>query len=333
MTTNNTHPTPAWADATNAVENAKSILIVTHISPDGDAIGSLLGLANALRERGHAVETAVDDGVPDFLEFLPGSKLVKSALTSGDWDVMISVDASDEARTGKVGAYGRAHSRTVVNLDHHPTNTYFGDIFLVEPEAVSATQIITEWLNFMAQPISQAAAVPLLTGLVTDTLGFRTSNVNSSTLLIATQMMDAGASLTEVTARTLGSKTFNTLLLWRESLTSLALDGQVIEATVTQENLKKAHLYDVTDGGLVQLLITVNEAMVAVVFKELPKGNVELSFRSKPGYDVGTLAFALGGGGHIQASGATIDGPLEAAKARVMPLLQQAVKAGKLVIA
>lgn len=322
-----------WAEATQAVDAANSILIVTHISPDGDAIGSLLGLANALRERGKKIDTAVDDGVPYFLEFLPGSKTVQTELTGGQWDLMVSVDASDEARTGKVGAYGRANSGRVINLDHHPTNTYFGDIFLVKPDAVSATQIIFEWLTYMAQPISQATAAPLLTGLVTDTLGFRTSNVRSDTLLTATQLVEAGASLTEITARTLDSKPYSSILLWREALKSVALNGQVIEATVTQENLKKAHIFDVTDGGLVQLLIVVDEAMIAVVYKELTDGRVEISLRSKPGYDVASVAFRLGGGGHKQASGATIDGPLEAARARVMPMLQEAARAGKLVIA
>lgn len=330
MTTNNNIQ---WAEASEAVNNAASILIVTHVSPDGDAIGSLLGLANALRERGRKVDTAVDEGVPDYLRFLYGAKMVKSKLKKGQWDLMISVDASDEPRTGEVGIYGRAHSRRVINLDHHATNTYFGDLFLVDPESASATQVVFDWLTFMGQPISQRVALALLTGLVTDTLGFRTSNVRASTLLTATRLMEAGASLTEVTARTLESKSYNTLLLWREALTSMQLVGQVVEATVTQENMKAAGLNEVTDGGLVQTLVKVNEARIAVVYKELADGRVELSFRSKPGYDVASVAFSLGGGGHKQASGATIDGPLETAKARVMPLLQQAAQAGKLVIA
>lgn len=323
-----------WTEATEAVDNAKSILLVTHFKPDGDAIGSLLGLANALRERGSAVTTlAVDEGVPSFLRFLPGADGVQSSLTAGEWELMISLDCSDEERSGTAGVYGRAHSQRVLNIDHHPTNTLFGQLYLFEPDAASTTQIVQEWLEHMNQPLTRASAVPLLTGLVTDTLGFRTSNVRAETLGYAQALMQAGASLTEITQRTLGSAPYQNIVLWKYVLPSVELKGGVISAAVTQEDARKAHLADVTDGGLVEYLVTANEAMISVVFKELADGRIEVGFRSKPGYDVAQVALSLGGGGHRQASGATIPGPLEAAKARVMPLLHQAHQQGALVIA
>ncbi len=323
-----------WSEATAAVDAAKSILLVTHANPDGDAIGSLLGLANALRERGSAVTTiAVDKGVPTFLRFLPGMETVVPALTHGEWEVMISLDCSDEERSGECGVYGRAHSQRVINLDHHPTNTLFGDIILLKPDAVSASQIVQEWLEQMGQPLTRAAAVPLLTGLVTDTQGFRTSNVRPETLGYAQKLMQAGASLTEITQRTLVSTPYQNITLWKYVLPSVELNDGIISATVTQENIRQAHLADMTDGGMVEYLITANEAMISVVFKEQADGSVDVSMRCKPGYDVGSVAFGLGGGGHRQAAGAGIAGPLAAAKARVMPLLREAYKQGALVIA
>jgi bifunctional oligoribonuclease and PAP phosphatase NrnA len=320
--------TTDWNAAAQAVNAAQTILIVTHIKPDGDAIGSLVGLANALRERGKSIEAAVDDGVPGFLMFLPGAKTILPKLKKGKWDLMIAVDASDEERIGLVGAYGQANSQKVVNLDHHPTNTGFGDIHLIMPEAVSATEVIFEWLHEMGHPISQDTAVPLLTGLVTDTLGFRTSNVRPSTLFIAQQLMESGASLSDIVARTLVSKSYSTIELWRQALQSVTLQDSIIAAAITRADLQQAHLPDATDSGLVGLLIAVQEATIAAVFKELADGKVEISFRSKPGYDVAGVAFSLGGGGHKQASGVTIDGPLDAAQERVMPLLREAVKEG-----
>ncbi len=323
-----------WIEATEAVDTAASILMVTHMNPDGDAIGSLLGLANALRERGSAVTTlAVDKGVPNYLRFVPGSQGVLPALTSGDWDLMISLDSSDEERTGEAGVYGRSHSKRVINVDHHPTNTHFGDLFLFIPDAVSTTQIVQQWLEQMAQPLSRASAVPLLTGLVTDTQGFRTSNVRPDTLGYAQKLMQAGASLTEVTARTLASTPYQNIQLWKYVLPSVELDDGVISAIVTQENARSAHLSDMTDGGLVEYLVTANEAMISVVFKEMLDNKVELGFRCKPGYDVASVALSLGGGGHRQASGATIAGTLVEAKARVMPLLHEAYRQGTLTIA
>jgi bifunctional oligoribonuclease and PAP phosphatase NrnA len=317
-----------WAEATQAVANAETILLVTHVSPDGDAIGSMLGLANALRERGKNVETTVSGGVPDYLQFIAGADSVKGTLDSGDWSLMISLDASDEERTGLVGIYGRAHSPKVINLDHHATNTMFGSIFLVNSAAVSAAEIVFDWLAYLHHPLSPEVATALLTGLVTDTRGFRTSNCTARTLQIAQQLMEAGASLADVTARTLDSKSYTMVELWKSALHSVELKKGLISATITQADLKRVGLTDVTDGGLVSLLIGVNEAKVAVVFKELAHGEVELSFRSKPGYDVAQVALALGGGGHKQASGATIPGPLIAARERVLPMLRVAVEQG-----
>ncbi|MDX1994411.1 MAG: bifunctional oligoribonuclease/PAP phosphatase NrnA [bacterium] len=342
MTTAPTQNSMNWTESVReaaqqaeaAVQSAASILVVTHVSPDGDAIGSLLGTANALRAMGKQVDCAVDKGVPNFVKFLPGSDTIVGRLEHGQWDLMISVDASDEPRTGEVGAYGRANSAKVINLDHHATNTLFGDIHLVVPTAVSATEVVFDWLQAMNFPLTREVALPLLTGLMTDTLGFRTSNVTARTLQIAQHLMEAGASLTEVSEKTLDNRDFQVVTLWKHALTTVELyEGGVVIAQVTQDDIKRAGLLDTTDGGLVQFLIKVNQAMIAAVFKETPEGRVELSFRSKPGFDVSKVAFSLGGGGHKQASGATIDGPLEAARKQVLPLLIQTARQGKLTIA
>lgn len=317
-----------WAEAARAIDAAASILLVTHVNPDGDAIGSLLGLAAALRERGRCVEAAVDGGVPEFLAFLAGADQVHNRLEADGWELMISLDASDEARSGDAGAYGRARSRTVINCDHHPTNTLFGDILLVLPEAVSTSEIVCRLLRELRQPLSADSAPALLTGLVTDTLGFRTSNVTADTLRLAVTLMEAGASLRDITARTLDNKSYQMLLLWQRALGAMALHGQVIETVLTQADLRGVGVTDTAEAGLSSLLVSTREAVIAVVFKELQDGRVELSMRSKPGYDVGTVALALGGGGHVQASGATVDGPLAAARGRVLELLQQAARAG-----
>jgi phosphoesterase RecJ-like protein len=322
-------PNPNWTEAAAAVDAAAEVLIVTHISPDGDAIGSLLGLGNALIERGKRPDLAVDGGVPDYLRFLPGADSVMETLPAKNWDVMISVDASDEVRTGRVGEVGRANSRLVINLDHHATNTGFGQIHLVDPSAVSASEVIARWLLAVEQPLTPAIAQPLLTGLVTDTIGFRTSNVRPETLDLARLLMAAGASLQTVMARTLNSKPYKALILWRAAMQRVALEDGIISSDITLVDLHAAGYDEPTDADFVSLLIQVDEAFIAAVFKETPESAVELSFRSKPGYDVGAVAFALGGGGHRQAAGATVSGTLADVRERVMPLLRAAVEQGK----
>lgn len=319
--------------ATDALQSAQSVLVVAHVSPDGDAFGSMLGLGHALTALGKDVTFAVDGGASDYVAFLPGVDAVKPRLTDGEWDLYIQVDTSDEARSGDCGAYAREHAKTTINLDHHATNTLYGDIQLVDGQAVSATQVVFAWLKHMNVDFSLDIATPLLTGLVTDTLGFRTSNVTAETLSIAQELMQAGASLTEITERTLDNRSYQTVTLWRQTLATVKMRAHgIITADVTREALRNVGMSDTTDGGLVGFLIKTNEAMIAAVFKETPEGRVEISFRSKPGYDVAQVAFELGGGGHKQAAGTTVDGPLEAARTRVLPLLKAAAKEGALVI-
>jgi phosphoesterase RecJ-like protein len=310
-----------WAGATAAVEKAGSILLVTHMNPDGDAIGSLVALALALRERGKQVDAAVDDGVPETFRFLNGADTVLSQLTAGEWDLMISLDASDEERTGKVGDYGRANSKKVINVDHHPTNTMFGDIYLVGDDVVSTTEVLEQWFQHMNHPLSEAVAAALLTGLVTDTRGFRTSNVTAESLSCAQRLVAAGASLADISARTLDSVPYNLLELWKLALASMELHDGVVSANITLADRKQAKHGDRTDGGLVNLLLSADEAHIAIVFKEIEDNEVGISMRSKPGYDVSAVALSLGGGGHKQAAGATVAGTLDDIRAQVLPLL------------
>lgn len=330
-----TTPILDYEAAAAALATADTVLIVTHLHPDGDAIGSLLALAAVLRGQGKMVMTAVDGGVPDYLAFLPGAAEVLKEPPPGarlHWALCISVDASDEERSGSWGAYGRAHSDTLINIDHHPTNTRFGSIHLIHPTAVSTTEILIDWFDHLGVTVDASIATPLLTGLVTDTMGFTTSSVTGRTLHLGQRLVEAGASITEVTARTLNSKPYSTVQLWRHALQTVTLEAGVIAATISQADFKAVGVGEPSDSGLASFLIAVNEACIAVTFRETGDGSVRTSMRCKPGFDVSTVAFALGGGGHKQAAGATIPGPLASARDRVLPLLYEAARQGQLKI-
>ncbi len=322
------HAEPQWRAAADAIDDARSILVVSHIAPDGDAVGSLLGIAETLRARGKDVTAAIDDGVPANLRFVPGSESVLAAVSSGAFDLLVAVDSSDPSRIGKAGAYGLKHSKRAINLDHHPTNTRYGDIHLIVPEAVAAVEIVYDFLTYMACDISSDVACALLTGLVTDTQGFRISATNSRTLEIAQELMRRGASLSQIMSNTLNSRSYKEVELWKQVLPSVKLERGLICATIRQCDLEGAGLTSMSDGGLVSYLVNVVQAKVSVVFKELPENQVEVGFRAKPGYDVASLALQLGGGGHTLASGCTLNGTLQQAQATVLPLARQVIAQG-----
>jgi phosphoesterase RecJ-like protein len=311
---------------------AERIVVVSHPHPDGDAIGSLLGLTNQLRALGKDVTCAVDEGVPEFLQFVPGSETVLPKLESGDWDLVVFVDAGDLDRAGEVGAYALAHAPRIVNIDHHPTNPRFGDVALVVPESASAAEIICElWERVGHTDYGRSVAVPLLTGMVTDTIGFRTSSTTPRTLELAVKLMQRGASLTEITARTLDVMDLDELELWKRVLPRVTVEDQIAYVSVQAADTASVGMENMTDAGIVQFLVRVNQIMVACVFKEYD-GEVRLSLRSKRGYDVASAAKSLGGGGHLQASGATLHMSLAEAEALVLPLLRDVVRKGKLEI-
>lgn len=319
---------PPWRPAADAIKAARTILAVSHIAPDGDAIGSLLGISETLRALGKDVTAVIDDGVPSELEFVPQSGTILSIVEAGQFDLMITVDSSDLERIGVAGAYGMANSRTVINLDHHPTNTAFGNINLVIPQAVAAAEIVYDLVNYIGCPVTATAAYALLTGLVTDTQGFRISATNDRTLEIARALMQSGAPLSQIMAQTLNRRSYQEIVLWKLVLPSVAMSDGLIHAAITQSDIAQSGLDSTTDGGLVSHLVNVDQAKISIVFKELPDSRVEIGFRSKPGYDVASLAVRLGGGGHRQASGCTMDGTLAQVRDLVLPLAHQVISTG-----
>lgn len=317
-----------WDKAQTLLNTATRIIVLTHIAPDGDAIGSLLGLSHALRSIGKTVTPAVDLGMPSFLKFLPGSADVLDKLKNVEADLAIAVDCGDFLRVGEVGKAARALNIPMINLDHHRTNTLFGDANLVDPDTVAASEGILDWLDRLGISLTPDAAQCLLCGIVTDTLCFRTSNVTADTLGKAQRLVAAGANLTTVVQNTVNRIPTAAIKLWAQVMPTVQLEDNVIWAKISSEARKAAGFTDGTDGGLVSILIQAADAYVSCVMREQDNGSIELGFRAVPGFDVSKVAVNLGGGGHTLASGATVPGPLDEVAARVIPMLKEMVKAG-----
>lgn len=323
------------SDLIAPILGAKHIVAFCHLNPDGDAIGSLLGLGcvlDALPQTGSAarrVTLACQDPAPELLHFLPGARpadgrIVNTLPPDCAPDLVISLDASDPARLGKLFADLALTSTPLLVIDHHITNLNFGDLNYVAPEVASTAQLVVALADALGVALPAAAAAPLLVGLVTDTLGFRTSNVTAAELACAVRLVEAGANLADIAQRTLATRPLKFMRLWGMAFASARLDGYVLWAEVTRTMREAAGITDEDDGGLVSQLINAAEARVAVVFNELADGETEVDFRARPGYDVAAVALSLGGGGHPQAAGCNLPGTLAEAKAKVLPLVQAA---------
>ena len=175
------------------LQEADRVVITSHIRPDGDAIGAVLGLGTALLEAGKLVQMVLVDGVPAVYKQVPNRELVTRKI-QGEYDLAIVLDCSDLERTGGIFGDNQPH----INIDHHVTNLHFAQVNWVQPEAAATCEILTAMLLDWGLNFSPTVATQLLTGIVTDTIGFRTSNTRPETLRLAAMLMEQGASLSEV---------------------------------------------------------------------------------------------------------------------------------------
>lgn len=299
-------------------------LLVTHVAPDGDAVGSLLGLGWALRALDISPALACQDSLPRRFDFLPAFDEVTSRPTD-HFDLLVSLDCSDADRMGAIGSLPALQGLPLLNIDHHLTNLEFGTVNLVDAEAVSTTHILYHLIRHMGVPLDERIATCLLTGLATDTRGFRTSNVTAEVLQAAVEFVEAGAALPVIARNGLDRRPLSALQLWGEALSRLRFNDGVVWTTLPLEAQRAAKHEGQGSAGLTSLLIGAEEASVAVVFTERVDGQVEVGFRAVPGFDVAQVALALGGGGHALAAGCLVPGPLEKAERQVLEILHESL--------
>ncbi len=290
-----------------AFRRAERILLVTHIRPDGDAIGSMLGLGIALMEAGKSVQMALDDRLPVQFHFLKSSELIRNTIQA-EFELTVSLDCSDISRLGR---FGKENISWNINIDHHITNQGYAQINLIDPNAVATAEIIATNLQQWGFQVSKAVADALLMGILTDTIGFRTYNMKSRVLRLAAQLMDAGADLPELYARTVYQKSFEAVRMWGNGLSRLQRKDGLVWTILTNQDRSLAGYAGKDDADMINLLTAIQDAKISVVFVEQPNGKVKVSWRAVPGVDVSRIASDFGGGGHAAAAGAELYGELQ----------------------
>jgi phosphoesterase RecJ-like protein len=306
------------------IRRGRRFLLVSHLRPDGDAVGSLLGLGLALEAAGKSVGMVLEDGVPANFRSLSGADRI-SDRPDGVFDTAIALDCSDLVRTGSVfDEYGRPDA----NIDHHSTNDGFAAINLVIENACATTEIVYDLLRAGDFQIPKAAAEALLTGLITDTIGFQTPNTTPKALRIAADLMEQGPDLSRLYRTALIEKSFEAYRYWGAGLTNLRREDGLIWATLTMEDRKLVGYGGRDDADLVNQLSAIKGSLVRIIFIELADNEVKVSWRSQPGYDVSGVSRQFGGGGHRTAAGATVSGPLQEVQRRVLEATREVLVVG-----
>ena len=301
----------------NLLAASNSIAVVSHIRPDGDAVGSVLGLGLALKNAGKDVQMVLTNGLNTTFQHLQGYDQITHAI-QGKPDLLIVVDCSDLQRTGSL-----IGDRPVqINIDHHITNLKFADVNLVEPTAVATCAILAERLPAWGLALDKTIAEALMTGILTDTIGFRTSNMSPHALRIAASLMELGVDMPLLYNQVIVMRSFEASHYWGFALSRLQRQDRLVWTSLTLEDRQKSGYNGEDDADLTNILSGISDIDIAVLFVEQRKNRVKVSWRAAPGLDVSSLAAQFGGGGHAPAAGADIAGTLEDIQKEVLKATQ-----------
>jgi phosphoesterase RecJ-like protein len=306
----------------HSLEAATTIGVSSHVRPDADAYGSCLAFALYLRSLGKEVTVWNEEGMTDKFRYLPCSDLVFAppAGQEQDFDVFVALDNSTKERLGRVlKSVGQV--TTWINIDHHVSNHRYADLNLIDDTAPATGQILFDYFAEIGATISPEMAQNLYAAISTDTGSFQYDKTSPRTFRIAAQLVEFGVNVPELSRQMYDSYPRRRLELLKELLNSARFTCDDRVASFSQ-SLGVAHRIGVLpedNEGLIDHLRAVEGVKVAVFFEELPDNKVRVSMRSKePRYDVCKICSLFGGGGHAQASGARMPGPLEEAEEKVL---------------
>jgi len=305
--------------------------IFSHVDPDGDAIGSSLALAWALRDRGRGAVVINESPVPLNLRFLPGAETVRlPEAFERTFDTVVVLDCSSLERLGPKAAALVAPNARIACVDHHVGNAGFGDPRLVVPEASATAELVHDLLAACDTPITPEIAQCLYVGLASDTGAFRFQNTTPKALRLGARLVDHGAKPAETAEQLYAQKSAGSLRILGLALASLEsrAGGKVSAMTIARSRVDRAEATPEDADGIVQYAKSLLGARVGVLLQETAPGQVRTSFRSDGPVDVNEFASRFGGGGHRVAAGAKVAGDLATVRESVLDALEHAVNGG-----
>jgi len=318
----------AIADIRDAIVARRRFLITSHARPDGDSIGSQLAMAYALEAMGKEVRLVNADPAPDHYMEFPGLDRIEiaRAIEERDADALIVMESGDLKRTGVAGLEGRF----TINIDHHQGNTAYGDINWVDLGAAACGEMVYDVIEALGVPLTIEIATHIYLAILTDTGSFHYSNITPKTFDICQRTVEAGVNPAAMARRVFDQNSFGKLKLIGALLAQMDLvdDGR-LAVMYLDDNIMNATgtTYNDTEG-LINLPLTAREIQAVVFFKMGADGDMHVSMRSKYDVDVRAIAARHGGGGHKNAAGFKVKGPLEAVRQGITDELAEAIALG-----
>lgn len=288
----------------------KTVAIFTHIRPDGDALGSMLGLMLALRKKGLIADCFCDSPIPSALEIIPGADTINNP-EAAQYDMLIAVDCADEFRLGKYKDIFLKHKNTV-NIDHHMTNNSYAKHNIIKPYA-STCEMIYDIVKEQGIELDRDIAMSLYVGIMTDTGQFSQSNTTPHSHIAAADLVSYGIDIEYISQKVFKETSKQKLMLINDCISSMRFyeDDKIAIITIKEEDLQRHDLDTNDTEGIINYAINVSGVMIGACLTQSSDKAYKVSLRSKKGINVADIAKDFGGGGHIQAAGLMLNGYLE----------------------
>jgi bifunctional oligoribonuclease and PAP phosphatase NrnA len=308
------------------IAEGERFLVCSHAGPDGDAVGSMLAMGMLLEKMGKRVHLVSADRVPVVHRWLPGADRVEKALrVHGPYDAVILLECDGVERTRLQGL----EKFFQVNIDHHASGVEFADVNWIDHEAACVGEMVYRLFKAAGVALNPEAANCIYTTVLTDTGGFIYGGTRASTFELARELTLAGADPIRVAQQVYFSTPISRLLLLGAALRNLHREGRIAWLWITREDMIRSCAAEEDCEGIVNYALSIAEVEVACFLRELEKPRVRVSLRSKGRVNVAAIAERLGGGGHENAAGCTLDGPLVRAKEQIVAELKAAVEHGQ----
>jgi phosphoesterase RecJ-like protein len=316
---------PAIETIVDAIRTRQRFVLSSHARPDGDSIGSQLAMAYALRALGKEAICVNKDAAPSNLLVFPGVADIRIAPeVTGAYDAAIIMECGDLSRTG-VSGLDRSF---VINIDHHPGNTSFGQINWFDASAAACAEMVFDLIRALGVPLSIEIATHVYLAIVTDTGSFHYSGISPHTFDICRQLLEAGVDPVAMSRQIFDSNSMGRLRIMGALLNDMQIDASRRIATFVADRAMLSAAggtYEDTEG-VVNLPLTVKEIVAVVFLKQIGGDEYRVSLRSKGDYDVGSVAKAYGGGGHKNAAGCTVRGPIDQLRAQLVDRVQRVLQ-------